>query len=48
VDRAPFSGEHRPGINPETPRPWLQRAAIDAGQHAGLTTDEKAERAPAA
>ena len=33
------------GINPETLRLWLKQAAIDAGERAGLTTDERAELA---
>ena len=31
------------GIDPETLRLWLQQAAVDAGERAGLTTDERAE-----
>ena len=31
------------GIDPETLRLWLQQAAIDAGERAGLMSDEKAE-----
>ncbi len=33
------------GLNPETPRVWVKQAAIDAGERAGLTTDERAELA---
>ncbi len=31
------------GIDPETLRLWLKQAAIDAGERAGLMSDEKAE-----
>ena len=31
------------GIDPETLRLWLQQAAIDSGERAGLMSDEKAE-----
>ena len=31
------------GINAETLRLWIKQADIDAGQRAGLTTDEQAE-----
>jgi transposase len=31
------------GVNVETLRLWVKQAEIDAGQRAGLTTDEKAE-----
>lgn len=33
------------GITPETLRLWLKQAAIDAGERAGLTTDERTELA---
>ncbi len=33
------------GIDPETLRLWLKQAAIDAGERAGLTSDERAELA---
>jgi transposase len=33
------------GIHVETLRLWVKQADIDAGQRAGLTTDEKAELA---
>ena len=33
------------GITPETLRLWLKQAASDAGERAGLTTDERAELA---
>ncbi len=31
------------GVNVETLRSWVKRAAIDAGEREGLTTDERAE-----
>jgi transposase len=31
------------GITPDTLRLWLNQAAIDAGERAGLTTAERAE-----
>lgn len=34
-----------PGLNPETLRMWGKQAAIDAGERAGLTADERAELA---
>ena len=33
------------GLNPETLRLWVRQATIDAGEQAGLTTDERAELA---
>ncbi len=34
-----------PGRNPETLRLWVKRGAIDAGERAGRTADERAELA---
>ncbi len=33
------------GLNPETLRLWVKQRAIDAGERAGLTADERAELA---
>jgi transposase len=33
------------GLNPETLRLWVKQGAIDAGDRAGLTADERAELA---
>ena len=33
------------GVDPETLRLWLTQDAIDAGERAGLTSDERAELA---
>lgn len=35
------------GISPDTLRAWMKQEAVDVGEQAGLTSDERAEQAPA-
>ena len=32
---------HRPGINTETLRNWVNKAEVDSGQRPGITTEDK-------